>query len=70
MIDTTQIGTTVLFLYPKPNGRYPPSGLYKIEGFVRCIVVNIIKNKTIAILTLCTRIKFLVIFINLIYKES
>ena len=45
MIDTTQIGTTVLFLYPKPNGRYPPSGLYKIEIKIRKNLDNIIEIK-------------------------
>lgn len=48
MMDITQIGITVLFLYPTPNGLNPPSLLYRNAGFMKCIIENNIKNIKIA----------------------
>ena len=49
------MGTTVLWRYPTPKGRNPPSSLYNSCGFNRCIIENITKNIKIAIWTLYTR---------------
>ena len=57
-METTQIGTTVLFLYPNPNGRKLPSSIYANAGFEKCTTENINKNKIIAIVTLFIRISF------------
>lgn len=46
------MGITVLCLYPKPNGRKPPSLLYINEGFMICTKVKDNKNKKMAIFTL------------------
>ena len=35
IIATTQIGITVLCLYPTPNGRYAPFGWYAKDGFIQ-----------------------------------
>ena len=48
IIDNSQIGKIVLFLYPTPNSLKLPSGLYKNTGFIVCTIQKIITNKTIA----------------------
>jgi hypothetical protein len=35
IIEITQIGMTVLCLYPTPNGLNPPSWLYKNPGLIK-----------------------------------
>jgi hypothetical protein len=49
------IGTTVLWRYPTPKGRNPPSSVYNNCGFAKWIAENNIKNIKIAIWTLYTR---------------
>ena len=51
-MDNSQIGNIVLFLYPIPNSLILPSLLNKKAGFIYWIAPNIIKNKTIELLTL------------------
>ena len=52
MIATIHTGTTVLFLNPKPNGRYPPSLLYANPGFIKWKMENNTKKIITATFTL------------------
>ena len=51
-IATIQIGMTVLFEYPTPKGRNPPSFVYTTDGLYMCIIQNAIKKIRMAIFTL------------------
>ena len=44
-MDIIQIGKTVLFLYPTPNSRKPPSGVYIKDGFIEWTIKNNSKNR-------------------------
>ena len=48
----SHIGTTVLWRYPTPKGRNPPSSLYNSCGLVAWIAENSIKNIKMATWTL------------------
>jgi hypothetical protein len=45
MMANNHIGKMVLFLYPIPNGRILPSGLYKNDGFHNKMVTYTTINK-------------------------
>ena len=49
---TTHTGITVLFLNPRPKGRYPPSLLYANPGFMKWKMENRIRKIMTATFTL------------------